>query len=95
LQRNYTGCAICDSTWGDLHADIDGERMFFCCAICVVQFRALLARIKAETGWPRLDSLEISGGRRGRRCAATHGPDRLDFDIVFGPDGDVLTFTRR
>jgi hypothetical protein len=95
LQRNYAGCAICDSTWGDVHAEIDGERMFFCCALCVTQFRALVDRVKAETGWPRLDALEITGGRRGRVCTATHGSDRLAFFVVFGPEGDLLTFTKR
>ena len=95
MQRNFTGCAICDATWGDVQAEIDGERMFFCCALCVTQFRALVARVKAETGWPRLDSLEISGGRRGRTCTATHGTSRLEFVILFGSEGDVLTFARR
>jgi len=95
LRRNYSGCAICDSTWGDVYAEIDGERMFFCCDLCVTQFRAMVARVKSETGWPRLDSLEIAGGRRGRTCTATFGPDRFEFVVVFGPEGDLLTFAKR
>ncbi len=92
MRRNYTGCAICDSTWGDVWAEVEGERLFFCCGICVTQFRHLVDRIKASTGWPTVDAIEISGDRRGRRCVAAHGADRFGCFVAFNADGDVREF---
>ena len=92
MKRNYTGCAICDSTWGNVWEEVEGERMFFCYSICVVQFRRLVARIKQATGWPALDSLEISGDRRGRRCVATSGAATFRVWVAFNPEGELLRF---
>lgn len=92
MRRNYTGCAICNSTWGNVWAEIDGERVFFCCEVCVVQFRCLLDRIRSETGWPRVDSIEIAGDRRGRTCSVSHGAARARFAVAFNSEGSLLRF---
>ncbi|MCI4372444.1 MAG: TA0938 family protein [Thermoplasmata archaeon] len=92
MKRNYTGCAICDSTWGNLWEEVEGERMFFCCATCVVQFRRLVGRIKEETGWPTLESLDIVGDRRGRTCVAQAGTETLSVFVTFNSDGELLRF---
>lgn len=92
MKRNYTGCAICDSTWGDVWEEVEGERMFFCCTLCAVQFRGLVARIRQQTGWPQIDGIEIEGGRRGRTVRATRGEKTFQARVMFGPEGDVLTF---
>ena len=92
MKRNYAGCAICDSTWGDVWAEVEGERMFFCCELCVTQFRELVARVKEVTAWPAIDALDIAGDRRGRTCEARHGADRLRFFIAFNPEGHVREF---
>ena len=92
MKRNYTGCAICDSTWGNVWADVDGEPVFFCCSTCVVQFRRLVDRIKEKTGWPRIDSLEISGDRRGRTCIARTGAETIRVQVAFNPEGELLQF---
>ena len=94
MKLNYTGCAICDSTWGDVWAEIDGVRTFFCCELCVRQFRNLIARVTSETGWARVDSLEISGNRRGRACIARSGSDQLHVQFSFTPEGELLRFER-
>jgi hypothetical protein len=94
LKRNYTGCAICDSTWGNVWADVEGERMFFCCEVCVTQFRRLVDRVKQETGWSTIDSLDIAGDRRGRSCTASSGGQSLRFFIAFTPQGEVRTFEK-
>lgn len=94
MKRNYTGCAICDSTWGDVFGEIDGERVFFCCAICETQFRALVDRIRSDTGWPRIDTIEISGDRRGRTCRAAYGSSRIDATFAFRTDGALRKFRR-
>jgi hypothetical protein len=94
LKRNYTGCAICDSTWGNLWEEVEGERMFFCCSICVVQFRHLVDRIKEESGWPTIESLEISGDRRGRTCVAATGTETLRVRFAFNSEGALLRFEK-
>jgi Ta0938 len=92
LKRNYSGCAICDSTWGNVWEEVEGERMFFCCSLCVVQFRNLVGRIKQTTGWPTIESLEISGDRRGRTCTATAGSETFQVRFSFNPEGNLLRF---
>jgi hypothetical protein len=94
LKRNYVGCAVCDSTWGNLWEEVDGERMFFCCPTCVVQFRQLVGRIEKETGWPRIESLEINGDRRGRTCVARTGPETVRVRVMFNPEGEILRFEK-
>ncbi len=94
MKRNYTGCAICDSTWGNLWEEVEGERMFFCCSICVVQFRNLVGRIKETAGWPAVESLEIRGDRRGRTCVAQSGSETLRVRFAFNPEGELLRFER-
>lgn len=94
MKRNYTGCAICDSTWGNLWEEVEGERMFFCCSTCVVQFRRLVERIEKETGWSRIESLEIAGDRRGRTCVARSGPETIRARVMFDPEGELLRFEK-
>ena len=94
MKRNYDGCAICNSTWGNVWEEVEGERMFFCCDRCVVQFRGLLRRIEQETGWERIDSIEIAGDRRGRSCRAAFGSREGRFEFAFNSDGEVLRFRR-
>ena len=94
MRTNYSGCAICDSTWGNLWEEVEGERLFFCCSICSVQFRGLLQRIKAESGWSRIDSLEIEGDRRGRRCVARSGTEVFCARFACNSEGEILRFTR-
>jgi hypothetical protein len=92
LKRNYSGCAICDSTWGNVWEEVEGERMFFCCSLCVVQFRRLIDRIKSETGWPTVESVEIGGDRRGRTCVATYGGSTFRVAVAFTPEGELRRF---
>jgi hypothetical protein len=95
LKRNYDGCAICNSTWGDVWADVAGERVFFCCDLCAVQYRGLLERILRESGWSQLDSIEISGDRRGRTAAVTGDGSSARFTFSFDSEGKLLRFHRQ
>ncbi|MGA8604638.1 MAG: TA0938 family protein [Thermoplasmata archaeon] len=92
MKRNYDGCAICNSTWGNVWAEVDGERLFFCCEICVVQYRALVERVRQATGWSQIDSIEISGDRRARACEVAAGPARARFLFAFNSEGKILRF---
>lgn len=94
MKRNYEGCAICNSTWGNVWAEVEGERLFFCCDLCVVQYRGLIDRVKGETGWDGIDSIEIAGDRRGRTCAVTRGDSAAKFAFAFNPEGQLLRFAR-
>jgi hypothetical protein len=94
LKVNYEGCAICGSTWGDLWEEVDGQRLFFCCATCVRQFRGLVERVKSSTGWERIDELQIEGDRRGRTCLALRSGEPFRFFIAFDPEGSVWRFRR-
>lgn len=92
MKVNYTGCAICDSTWGDVWEEVEGQRLFFCCDLCATQFRDLVDRIKAVTGWDHLDSLDIAGNRRGRTCQARSGPAEGRFGFAFNSEGRLRRF---
>jgi hypothetical protein len=69
--------------------------MFFCCDVCRIQFLGLVERIKRDTGWDRIDGLEIAGDRRGRACVATSGPRSARFAFAFTPGGSLRRFARQ
>lgn len=92
MRINYTGCAICDSTWGNVWEEVEGERRFFCCAVCAAQFKALLGRLRERTGWERIDALEISGDRRGRTVVAARGEERFRCAVAFNAQGEIRWF---
>jgi hypothetical protein len=94
LRINYSGCAVCDSTWGNHFEEVDGERRFFCCAICARQFRALLERVHAATGGSPLEELVIAGDRRGRTCTVVSAAGRARFEFTFNSEGAILEFER-
>lgn len=83
------GCVLCGSTWGDHWEEVDGERRFFCCALCARQLKSLLRGIERATGWDRIEALRLEGDRRGRVARASHGSDEAAFSFVFGEDGEV------
>lgn len=74
--------------------EVDDERLFFCCDLCAVQYRGLIDRIKRETGWERLDSIEIAGDRRARTCSVSRGATRARFLFSFNSDGQLIRFQR-
>ncbi|MCI4319731.1 MAG: TA0938 family protein [Thermoplasmata archaeon] len=94
MKLREDGCALCGSTWGDYWTEIDGERRFFCCELCALQFGHLLASIRNELGDGRVDGVAIEGDRRGRTVAVEHpgGPSRFSF--YFGGEGEVRRFRR-
>ncbi|MCI4349637.1 MAG: TA0938 family protein [Thermoplasmata archaeon] len=92
MNVNFAGCALCDSTWGNVWAEVEGERRFFCCELCLRQFRNLLARVKLETGWVHLDAVEIVGDRSGRTCTASCGSGTLRVRVAFNAEGTLRQF---
>jgi hypothetical protein len=92
LKVNYSACAICDSSWGNFWQEVDGTKLFFCCDICAIQFRDLVARIKAETGWASIDSLTITGDRRARTFHAVRAGHAFDCEVAFNAQGKIRRF---
>ena len=54
----------------------------------------MIKRVKKETGWDKIDYLEISGNySAGRTCYATKGDERLDF-FFRHEDGEITEFRK-
>jgi Ta0938 len=92
LKVNLEGCAICGSTWGNYWAEVDGEKMFFCCEICFVQFKNMVNEVKKRTAWNKIDSIDIEGDYRGRECAASLGKDSYRYFVSFDARGEIAKF---
>jgi hypothetical protein len=86
------GCAICQSTWGDYWAEVEGQRIFFCCELCEVEFRNMLQEIKRRTGWVTIDEVQIVGDHRGRECTALSKNSAYSFFVRFNSKGGIETF---
>jgi YHS domain-containing protein len=86
------GCAICESTWGNNWAEVEGQKMFFCCEICEVEFRNMIEEVKRRTGWKTIDEIRITGDQKGRECTALLGPQAFRYFIRFSSQGAIDTF---
>lgn len=94
MNRNFEGCALCGSTWGNVWEEVEGDRMFFCCDLCLAQFRALLSRIESTMGWKGVDAVEIAGDRHGRTLTASSEGASARFAFAFNSEGSLLRFER-
>lgn len=94
--NNTEGCALCNATWGEYWRDIDGERMFFCCNICADIFEEMVRRVKENTGWNRIDYVELNGNySRGRNCTARSGDSEFKYYFRTYSDGKFITFEKK
>lgn len=90
MKRNYSGCALCDATWGDYWREIEGDNMFFCCSICADAFENMVKRVEQETGWKKIDSVNIEGNySSGRNCVAVSGKKSVEY--FFKHEDGVIT----
>ena len=88
-----SGCALCGSTWGDYHEEVERHRLFFCCDVCAREFRNMVQEVKSRTGWGRVEELEIRGNYyTGRMCVARSGDREVKFYVRFGEEGEVESF---
>ncbi len=90
-----TGCAICEATWGDYWEVVEGQRMFFCCDICAIEFKNMINQVKKRTGWKTVDEIKMTGNYRGRECTASYGSERYNFSIRFDSKGGIDAFSER
>ncbi len=86
------GCAICGATWGDYWDQVEGQRMFFCCDICAIEFKNMVKEVKERTGWKIIDEIKMKGDYRGRECTAFSGDTRYSFVVNFNSKGGIETF---
>ncbi|HKZ41210.1 MAG TPA: TA0938 family protein, partial [Candidatus Hodarchaeales archaeon] len=86
------GCAICEATWGNYWAEVEGQRMFFCCEICEIEFRNMINEVKRRTGWETIDEIKMTGDQRERRCTAISGGHSYRFSIGFNSQGAIRIF---
>ena len=89
------GCAICQATWGDYWEEIEGQRTFFCCDICAIEFKNMINEVKKKTGWKTIDEIKMTGNYRGRECTALYGSKRYNFSIRFDSKGGIDAFSER
>ena len=83
------GCAICGATWGNHWADVEGQRMFFCCKVCEIEFRNMIAEVKRRTGWNIIDQITVRGDSRLRECTAISRNASYYFSIGFDSQGAI------
>ncbi len=86
------GCAICQSTWGNYWAEVEGQKMFFCCELCEIEFKNMIQEVKKRTGWKSIDEIQIAGGTRGRQCKALSNGKAYSYQIRFNPQGAIAAF---
>ena len=92
MKLNLEGCAICGSTWGNYWAEVEGEKMFFCCDICFIQFRNMINEVKRRTNWRTVDEIKIEGDYRGRECVARLENNSYWFFVSFKSNGEIHRF---
>jgi len=87
------GCAICESTWGNYWEEVEGQRMFFCCDICAIQFKNMIAEVKKRTGWPSIHEIRVKGDYRGREITTLRDDgSSFRFLVRFGSRGEIQRF---
>ncbi|ACR43194.1 TA0938 family protein [Saccharolobus islandicus] len=87
------GCALCGGTWGDYYEGIEGEKLFFCCDMCALEFVNMVNEVKKRTNWSRIDELIINGNYyTGRTCSAKNGNREYKFYVKFNDDAGIETF---
>lgn len=89
------GCALCEATWGNYWAEVEGQRMFFCCDICEIELRNMVNEVKRRTGWKTIDEIKITGDHRGRECTALFKNSSYHFFIRFDSQGAIETFVEQ
>lgn len=88
-----TGCALCGATWGEYYEEIDGQKLFFCCDICALEFKNMINEIKKRTGLSKINELVIKGNYyTGRTCTVKNENKEYKFYVKFGSKGEITTF---
>ncbi len=94
--NNTEGCGLCNATWGEYWRDIDGESMLFCCDVCADIFQTMVNKVKENTGWNSIDSVNLVGNyNKGRECSAKNGNEEFKYYFRTYSNGKFITFEKR
>lgn len=66
MLTNNTGCALCNSTWGNHYETIENEKLFFCCDVCANLFQEIIISLKNLYSMDKIYKLELQGNPRLR-----------------------------
>ena len=66
MKTNNTGCALCDSTWGNYYRTVEAVELFFCCEVCANIFEDIIKEIKNSYRIKSINKMEIIGDTRIR-----------------------------
>ncbi len=95
MKVHEQGCALCEATWGNYWAEVYGQKLFFCCEICAIQFKNMVNEVKRRTGWKNIEEIKIRGDYTGRECTALTEDYSYRFFIMFDSKGEIQTFAER
>ena len=91
MEVNYSGCALCDSTWGNFYKIVEGTQLFFCCDKCAEIYSKIVDRIKSEYDLLKIDYLMVEGNYQKRQFKAIANSREYSGVIVFS-NGEILDF---
>lgn len=63
---NNTGCALCNSTWGNYYQTIENTKLFFCCEACANIFNEIIVYLKRKFEIVSIDKIGLQGNPRYR-----------------------------
>ncbi len=66
MKINNTGCALCNSTWGNYYKKIDNTNFFFCCDVCSSIFEDIIKELKILYEIESITDLNLEGSSRER-----------------------------
>lgn len=69
--------------------------MFFCCNICADILENMVKTVKKETGWNKIDYIELNGNySKGRTCTAKSVNDEFKYYYRTYSDGKLMEFKK-
>ena len=91
MKVNLTGCALCDSTWGDYYKEIENSKLFFCCDVCASIFSDIVNRVKTAYDLTFIDYLEIQGNYKKRNVKVYSNGKEFFSEFSF-LNGKIINF---
>ena len=91
MKINNSGCALCNSTWGDYYKIIEDTQLFFCCEVCADLYQDIVYKIKKTYQISKIDYLEVEGNSKERIFKGTSDQKVFKGKIHFSK-GKVVRF---
>lgn len=91
MKVNYTGCTLCNSTWGNFYLEIEHTQLFFCCNTCASIFADIVNQIKKFYGLSTIDYIEIQGNYQKRSVKISSNGKEYSSEFSF-LQGKIINF---